>query len=222
MRTRQDPVTTFEPHARATPNTESETSFERYTTATQTHRMHEGDELADFGICQNENCECSYMSAHIDLLFQRIAAVEHIEGQADIAGQLPFLKRFEKFFQFRQACAKCAGPLYFVTQPTVNLQPGSPEYLRISRLNALLDAGNKLRAWDILPPFRSQYSGTPMPGSVRIPCKKKDCAAAIESGFVFNVEEWITGFLSKEYTCPACNSTALYSREDVVLFPSKQ
>jgi hypothetical protein len=110
--------------------------------------------LADFGVCQSENCQCSYLSERVDLLFHRIAAVEHIERlHADVTGQLPFLRRFEEFFQFRQSCAKCGGPLYFVTQPTVNLQPGSPECLQISRLNALMDAGDKLRTWGILPPF---------------------------------------------------------------------
>jgi hypothetical protein len=110
--------------------------------------------MADFGVCQNDNCECSYLSERVDLLFHRITAVEGIERMhADIAGQLPFLKRFEEFFQFGQTCAKCDGPLYFVTQPTVKLQPGSPEYQQISRLNALLDAGDKMRGWGVLPPF---------------------------------------------------------------------
>ena len=108
-----------------------------------------------FGVCQSEACEWSYLSERVDLLFRRIAAVEAIERMhADTAGQLPFLKNFVELFQFSQAtCAKCGGPLYFVTQPTVNLEPGSAEHQRITRLNGLLDAGDKLRAWGILPPF---------------------------------------------------------------------
>jgi hypothetical protein len=68
----------------------------------------------------------------------------------------------------------------------------------------------------------SDYGKTPMPGIVAVPCKNTKCTAAVESGFVWNMEEWIAGFLAKEYTCPACNSTARYSREDVVPLPSKR
>jgi len=67
----------------------------------------------------------------------------------------------------------------------------------------------------------SEYSGSPMPGSVMVPCKTENCNAAIESGFVYNMEEWIQGFVEKPRTCPACNSTHVYSRADVVPVPSK-
>ena len=35
----------------------------------------------------------------------------------------------------------------------------------------------------------TSYSGNPLPGSVAVPCKTPNCNAAIESGFVFNMEE---------------------------------
>jgi hypothetical protein len=41
--------------------------------------------------------------------------------------------------------------LYRVIQPTTDLQTESEEYIRRSKLNALLEAGYQLRAWGILP-----------------------------------------------------------------------
>ena len=59
----------------------------------------------------------------------------------------------------------------------------------------------------------SEHGKIPMPGSVVVPCKNKNCNAAIESGFVYNTEEWIEKFIAKERTCPACGSAAVYSRQ---------
>jgi hypothetical protein len=63
---------------------------------------------------------------------------------------------------------------------------------------------------------KRDYGKNPLPGNVKVPCKNKDCAAAVESGFVYNVAEWIEGFISTERTCPACHSKAVYSRDDIV------
>ena len=71
--------------------------------------------------------------------------------QADISGVLPFLKHYEMFFQFRTECARCGRFLYRVTQPTADLQTESDEYIRRSKLNALLDAGYQLQVWGVLP-----------------------------------------------------------------------
>ena len=66
-----------------------------------------------------------------------------------------------------------------------------------------------------------EYSDTPMTGSIRVPCKNKECNAIVESGFVWNMEDWITIFTSKPHTCPVCQKTAEYSHDDVEYFPSK-
>src|SRR5882762_9505951 len=39
----------------------------------------------------------------------------------------------------------------------------------------------------------AEYGPTPLLGSVKVPCKNKNCTAAVESGFVWNMEEWIAG-----------------------------
>jgi hypothetical protein len=67
---------------------------------------------------------------------------------------------------------------------------------------------------------KSSYGENPLPGSVVVPCKKPDCLGTIESGFVFNTEEWIASFISKERECPVCKSKAVYSRDDVEVVPS--
>jgi hypothetical protein len=65
----------------------------------------------------------------------------------------------------------------------------------------------------------SEYGQSPAPGTVVVPCKTHNCSGAVESGFVYNVEEWIEGFISKERECPVCKSKAVYSRDDVVVVP---
>jgi hypothetical protein len=67
---------------------------------------------------------------------------------------------------------------------------------------------------------KNEYGKTPLPGSIIVPCKNTECTAAVRSGFVFNTEEWIAGFLSKERECPACKSKAVYSRDDVEVVSS--
>jgi len=76
-----------------------------------------------------------------------------------------------------------------------------------------------LKALETPATEKTDYGKNPLPGSVKVPCKNKDCTAAIESGFVYNIAEWIEGFISKERTCPGCNSKAVYSRDDVVPVP---
>jgi hypothetical protein len=61
----------------------------------------------------------------------------------------------------------------------------------------------------------SEYGKSPMPGSVVVACKNEECDNTIQSGFVFNVEEWIERFIAKERTCSVCNLKAKYSRDDV-------
>ncbi len=108
--------------------------------------------MADFGICENQDCELSYCRPSLAGLFRHIAFANNLEArQADISGVLPFLKHFEAFFQFRTECAKCGRFVYRVSQPTVDLQTESEEYIRRSKLNAMLDAGYQLQAWGVLP-----------------------------------------------------------------------
>ena len=66
---------------------------------------------------------------------------------------------------------------------------------------------------------KSDYGKNPLPGSVIVPCKNEQCTGVVESGFVFNVEEWIAKFISKERECPICHSKAIYSRNDVEAVP---
>ena len=97
--------------------------------------------MADFGICENPDCELSYCRPSLAGLFRQIAAANNMETrQADISGVLPFLKHFEPFSQFRIECVRCGRFLYRVTQPTADLQTESEEYIRRSKLNALLSA----------------------------------------------------------------------------------
>jgi hypothetical protein len=64
----------------------------------------------------------------------------------------------------------------------------------------------------------NDYGKNPLLRSVIVPCKNERCAGAVESGFVFNVEEWIAIFISMERECPICHSKAIYSRGDVEVF----
>jgi hypothetical protein len=108
--------------------------------------------MTDFGVCEASDCELSYNCKAIDLLFERVAVVEDRERRhADIGDMLPHLKHLQPFFQPSVFCSKCAGTLYRVTQPTADLQHGSDEYVRRSRLNKLLETGYKLQAWGVLP-----------------------------------------------------------------------
>jgi hypothetical protein len=66
---------------------------------------------------------------------------------------------------------------------------------------------------------KNEYGMNPSPGSIKVPCKNKDCTAAVESGFVYNMAEWIEEFVSNERTCPVCKAKAVYSRDDVVPVP---
>jgi len=67
-----------------------------------------------------------------------------------------------------------------------------------------------------------EYGKHPLPGTVTVPCKNKNCSGAVESGFVYNVEDWIELFVAKEYVCPICKSKYSYSRDDVVTHPAKR
>ncbi len=120
--------------------------------------------MADFGVCENQDCELSYHRQILKVLFDRIVAINNMEArQADILGMLPFIKHFESFFQFRIECSfesffqfriecsRCGRFLYRVIQPTMDLQLESEEYLRRSKLNDLLNAGYQLQAWGVLP-----------------------------------------------------------------------
>jgi len=108
--------------------------------------------VADFGVCENQDCELSYHRQILKVLFDRIGAINNTEArQADISGMLPFLKHFESFFQFKIECSRCGRFLYRVIQPTVDLQSESEEYLRRSKLNDLLKAGYQLQTWGVLP-----------------------------------------------------------------------
>jgi hypothetical protein len=85
-------------------------------------------------------------------LFTRIDVINGMEERkADVSGMLPHLKPFTLFFQFGTHCSKCGEFLYRVIQPTADLQTESEEYIRRSKLNALLDAGYQLQAWGVLP-----------------------------------------------------------------------
>lgn len=107
--------------------------------------------MADFGICENPNCELFYCRPSLAGVFWQIAAAKSMEAQqAGLSGVLPFLTYFGPFFQFRLECARCGKFLYRMTQPTAHLQPGSEEYIRLSQLNALLDAGHQLQVWGAL------------------------------------------------------------------------
>lgn len=61
----------------------------------------------------------------------------------------------------------------------------------------------------------SNYGKTPSPGFVLVPCKNEQCTGAVESGLVFNVEEWIVEFISEDRECSYCHLKAIYSRDDV-------
>lgn len=67
---------------------------------------------------------------------------------------------------------------------------------------------------------QSEYSQTPMTGSVKVPCKNKDCGGVVESGFVWNMEDWVNIFISEPRLCLYCKQKNQYSREDVLTFPS--
>jgi hypothetical protein len=108
--------------------------------------------MADFGVCENEDCGLSYNRPALKALFERIVVVEDRERRhADVMDMLPYLKHFEVFFQVQQTCSKCGKPLYRVTQPTAGLPAGSREYNRRTQLNDLLGAGYKLHARGVLP-----------------------------------------------------------------------
>lgn len=110
-------------------------------------------DMAEFGVCENLQCELSYGQMNPGVLLGRIMAFKKMEQRgSDIAGMLPYVKTFSPYFQFRQDCAKCGQFLYRITQPTADLQTESDEYIRRSKLNALLDAGYQLQAWGVLPP----------------------------------------------------------------------
>jgi hypothetical protein len=85
-----------------------------------------------------------------------------------------------------------------------------------------MEAG--LKALSSPPPEteKNSYSGNPLPGSVVVPCKNQNCRSAIESGIVYNTEEWIAGFIAEERECPDCKSKAVYSRDDVEVEPLSQ
>jgi hypothetical protein len=107
--------------------------------------------MADFGICENPDCQLSYRSLSLTGLFSRIDVINGMEERkADVSGILPQLKPFTLFFQFGTHCSKCGEFLYRVIQPTADLQTESEEYIRRSKLNALLDAGYQLQAWGVL------------------------------------------------------------------------
>ncbi len=108
--------------------------------------------MPDFGVCESNDCELSYSREAVDRLFERVAVVEDRERRhADVGDMLPYLKHFEAFFQPSAFCSRCGGALYRVTQPTADLQHGSDEYNRRSRLNELLETAYKLQAWGVLP-----------------------------------------------------------------------
>jgi hypothetical protein len=107
--------------------------------------------MADFGICENPDCQLSYRSLSLTGLFSRINAINGMEKRkADVSDMLPHLKPFALFFQFGTHCSRCGQFLYRVIQPTSDLQTESEEYIRRSKLNAVLEAGYQLRAWGIL------------------------------------------------------------------------
>jgi hypothetical protein len=108
--------------------------------------------MADFGICENPDCELSYHRPSLAGLFGRIDAINGMEKRkADFSHILPYLKPFTPFFQFGTQCSKCGQFLYRVIQPTADLQTESEEYIRRSKLNTLLAAGYQLQAWGVLP-----------------------------------------------------------------------
>jgi hypothetical protein len=109
-------------------------------------------EIADFGICENPDCQLSYRSPSLASLFIRINTISDMEKRkADVSGILPHLKPFALFFQFGTHCSRCGQFLYRVIQPTADLQTKSEEYIRRSKLNTLLAAGYQLQAWGVLP-----------------------------------------------------------------------
>jgi hypothetical protein len=109
--------------------------------------------MAAFGICENPDCQLSYRSLSLTALFSRMDAINGMEKRkADVSGILPQLKPFTLFFQFGSHCSKCGEFLYRAIQPTADLHTESEEYIRRSKLNALLDAGYQLRAWGIDAP----------------------------------------------------------------------
>lgn len=55
-----------------------------------------------------------------------------------------------------------------------------------------------------------------------VPCKNQNCSGAVESGFVYNIEEWVAGFIAEERECPECKSKAVYTRDDVEVVPSSR
>ena len=108
--------------------------------------------MADFGICENPDCQVSYRSLSLAGLFSRINAINGMEKRkADVSGIMPHLKPFTLFFQFGTHCSRCGQFLYRVIQPTADLRTESEEYIRRSKLNALLNAGYQLQAWGVLP-----------------------------------------------------------------------
>jgi hypothetical protein len=108
--------------------------------------------MGDFGICEKPDCELSYHRPSFASLLGRIDTIHGMERRnAEFSHILPYLKPFTPFFQFGTQCAKCGQFLYRVIQPTADLQTESEEYIRRSKLNALLEAGYQLRAWGILP-----------------------------------------------------------------------
>ncbi len=55
--------------------------------------------MADFGICENPDCQLSYRSLSLTALFSRINAISGMEKRKDdVSGILPHLKRSHSFF----------------------------------------------------------------------------------------------------------------------------
>ena len=102
------------------------------------------------GICQNPGCTRSYLNPLFDVLRHRVEALLMIARHApNFVPQLSDWERYQGLFQRGTVCSVCGNPLYAVRQTTASSDEEDPR--RRVKLNELLDVGDQLQTWGILP-----------------------------------------------------------------------
>ncbi len=110
--------------------------------------------MADFGVCTNggDRCSLSIERPSLDALFRRLEALErHRAAGSNADVEIHLLEHFLEFFQAREFCSVCNGPLARTIQPTAELAPASDEYRRTVRMNQLLESGYRLQTLGLIP-----------------------------------------------------------------------
>jgi len=100
--------------------------------------------MPDVGVCGGNpnDCRLSFMNRDLDGLLNRLR---------DEGPNIATLRPFATFFQADPICAECGQATVRLTQPTAGLATEGEEYMRLTRLNQLLEAGYRLQEMGVLP-----------------------------------------------------------------------